>query len=140
VAVENVKEKPGYAKMERVDDFSGKTISTAFNEHLEDDVDLRPDGWPSYKALISGKRKYHPIIVRAGEDPLILLHWVHMLISNVKSNIKGIYHGVSIKHVARYLSEFCYRFNRRAWENQLFDRILNACLNCSTITFAELSQ
>lgn len=140
VAVENIKNKPRYAKMESVDKVGGKAILTAFDGHLEVDVVLRPDGFASYKVLISDQRKYEPIIVSSGEDPLFLLHWVHMLISNIKSNIKGIYHGVSIKHIARYLSEFCYRFNRRFWENQMFDRILNAGLNCQTITFTELSQ
>ncbi|MBM4328420.1 MAG: IS1595 family transposase, partial [Deltaproteobacteria bacterium] len=37
-----------------------------------------------------------------------------------------------------YLSEFCFRFNRRFWEPQLFDRALNACVRTSTITYAEL--
>jgi len=140
VAVENIKNKPGYAKMERVENLKGKTISCAFDNHLEGETVLRTDSCRSYNALISGQRKHQPVNVSAGEDPLFFLPWVHMLISNVKSNIIGTYHGVSIKHIARYLSEFCYRFNRRFWENQMFDRILNACLNCKTITFTELSQ
>ena len=32
------------------------------------------------------------------------------LIGNVKSFIRGTYHGVSHKHLQPYLSEFCYRF------------------------------
>ncbi|MCG7848857.1 MAG: transposase, partial [ANME-2 cluster archaeon] len=62
-----------------------------------------------------------------------------ILISNIKGNIRGTYHGVSSKHLSRYLSEFCYRLNRRFWEPQMFVRLLSACLNCRTITFSELT-
>jgi hypothetical protein len=33
---------------------------------------------------------------------------------------------------------FCYRLNRRRWVNQLFPRLLNACVSSSTLTLAEL--
>jgi len=39
-----------------------------------------------------------------------------------------------------YLDEFCYRFNRRFWEDQLFNRMQATCMNCETITFGELTQ
>ncbi|MCX5887921.1 MAG: IS1595 family transposase, partial [Deltaproteobacteria bacterium] len=44
------------------------------------------------------------------------------------------------KHLPRYLAEFCYRFNRRFWEPQMFNRMLHACVNTSGITFSELRQ
>ncbi|RJP90483.1 MAG: hypothetical protein C4518_02350 [Desulfobacteraceae bacterium] len=62
------------------------------------------------------------------------------MISNIKGGIRGVYRGVSEKHLNMYLSEFCYRHNRRFWENQLFDRLLTACTLTTTITYAELSQ
>jgi hypothetical protein len=31
-------------------------------------------------------------------------------------------------------------FNRRFWEDQLFDRLLAACTNCESTTYAELTQ
>ncbi|MGO8878175.1 MAG: IS1595 family transposase, partial [Desulfomonilaceae bacterium] len=37
-----------------------------------------------------------------------------------------------------YLAEFSYRFNRRYWDSQLFNRTVTACLTTSTVTFAEL--
>ncbi|MCX5893327.1 MAG: IS1595 family transposase, partial [Deltaproteobacteria bacterium] len=44
------------------------------------------------------------------------------------------------KHLPRYLGEFCYRFNRRFWEPQMFNRMITACLNAQTVTFSELRQ
>lgn len=140
VAVENADQKPGFAKMERVENLSGDAIYSVFDQHLGEEVTFRTDGWQAYKVLESSQRKHQPVVVGSGKNAVIFLPWVHTLISNIKGNIRGIYHGVSIKHINRYLSEFCYRFNRRFWENQMFDRILNACLNCNTITLAELIQ
>ena len=39
--------------------------------------------------------------------------WVNTMIGNVKNSMQGSYHSVSSRHLPRYLSEFCYRFNRR---------------------------
>ncbi|MDP2983121.1 MAG: IS1595 family transposase, partial [Candidatus Latescibacter sp.] len=44
------------------------------------------------------------------------------------------------KHLQSYLNEFCYRFNRRFNELLITDRLLTACLNTSTITYAELTR
>jgi hypothetical protein len=68
------------------------------------------------------------------------LPWVHILIGNAKTFIRGTYHGVSHKHLQRYLNEFCYRFNRRLKESEIFDHILTASLSTHTLTFAELTQ
>ncbi|MBW2599720.1 MAG: IS1595 family transposase, partial [Deltaproteobacteria bacterium] len=37
-----------------------------------------------------------------------------------------------------YPDEFCYRFNRRNFKGQLFNRLLNACASTSTVTYDEL--
>ncbi|MFX0204322.1 MAG: IS1595 family transposase, partial [Candidatus Hodarchaeota archaeon] len=31
-----------------------------------------------------------------------------------------------------------YRFNRRFWESQMFDRILAACVDTNTLSYSEL--
>ncbi|NIA10120.1 MAG: hypothetical protein GWP10_10455 [Nitrospiraceae bacterium] len=69
-----------------------------------------------------------------------MLPWVHILISNVKAFISGTYHGVSNKHLRRYLAEYRYRFNRRFWKSQLFGRLANAAVNASPLTYAELTR
>lgn len=35
-------------------------------------------------------------------------------------------HGTSTKHLQMYLSEYCYRFNRRSFGGAIFDRLLIA--------------
>jgi transposase-like protein len=67
-------------------------------------------------------------------------HWIHTIISNAKAFIQGTYHGVSKKYLQPYLDEFCYRFNRRFFERELFGRLVNACISSNPASFAELTK
>ncbi len=71
------------------------------------------------------------------EDP-DHLKWLHTIISNVKAFIGGTYHGLDKKHLQPYLGEFCYRFNRRNFTGQGFNRPLAACSSTNTVTYDEL--
>ena len=100
---------------------------------------IKTDGWQGYRSLDAAPALRHEWLVPgSGKEAPKVLPWVHTLIANIKGNIRGIHHGVSPKHLPRYLAEFCYRFNRRFWEAQVFYRMIHACLNSATITFSEL--
>lgn len=75
----------------------------------------------------------------AASTPLMRLGWVRVLASNFRGNIRGVHHGVSAKHLHRFLAEFTYRFNRRLWASELFNRTVKACLSASTVSFEELT-
>jgi len=44
------------------------------------------------------------VVPASGLEAVKLLPWVQTLIANVKGNIRGVYHGVSQKHLPRYLA------------------------------------
>ena len=138
VAVESRGDKPGFATMCQVDKVSRDEIDQKLRAHLDQGCVVLTDGWRAYAVLDSTQSKHEPVVVGSGKNAIKVLPWVHTLIGNIKGNIRGVYHGVSSKHLNRYLPEFCYRFNRRFWEPQMFDRLLTACLNTTTITFREL--
>jgi transposase-like protein len=52
------------------------------------------------------------------------LRLAHLVISNLKTWIRGIFHGVSDKHLQAYLNEFTFRFNRRRTPMAAFQTIL----------------
>ncbi|MBS3982468.1 MAG: transposase, partial [Dethiobacter sp.] len=66
------------------------------------------------------------------------LKWLHVIISNAKAFIKGTYHGLDSKHLQAYLGEYCYRFNRRMFKGQLFNRLVHCCVTSSVVTYPEL--
>ena len=140
VAVETPGDKPRFAAMRQVPRVSADEIKAMAQACLAAEVVARTDGWQAYRVLNSESSFHLPTVTGSGKNAARLFPWVHTLIANVKGNIRGVYHGVSEKHLPRYLAEFCYRFNRRFWEPQMFNRMVTACLNAQTVTFSELRQ
>jgi len=138
VAVETPGDKPRFAAMRLVPRVSGEEIQPLVNR-LAIEAMIKTDGWQGYSFLDSSPGLQHEWLVPgSGKEAPKVLPWVHTLIANIKGNIRGIHHGVSPKHLPRYLGEFCYRFNRRFWEPQMFNRMIHACVNSAAITFSEL--
>ncbi len=144
------RERPGVAHMLVVEDASTRSV-TDFLERLGCGLQtpegrqlleaIRSDGWRSYGKAAREKGLEHCKVVL--RDPKVagrLLPWVHRLITNAKSVIRGTHRGVSDKHLQAYLSEVCYRFNRRFWEQELFDRLVTACASTDTVTYREVVE
>ena len=136
-------EHPGFANMQVVDNASAATIEN-FLERLGCGSTtkegqglleaIRTDGWRSYGTAVKGKHiSHYKVILRDPKAAGKLLPWIHRVISNAKAVIRGSHRGVSEQHLQAYLSEICYRFNRRFWEKELFDRLVKACVSTQTI-------
>ena len=143
---EDGEEKPGFAHAFLADDASAETISQILvrtgipDEEQAPLIDtIRSDGWKSYMTVTKdNKIAHHRVVLLDPSDAMNLLPWTHQLIANVKAVIKGPHRGVSKKHLQKYLSEVCYRFNRRFWYKQAFHRLLKACVSTETITRNQL--
>jgi transposase-like protein len=137
-------ERPGFAHMQVVENASAENIEkfldrlgcgSKTNEGQNLLQAIRTDGWRSYGSAAKSKDMSHyKVVLRDPKAAGRLLPWVHRVISNVKAVIRGSHRGVSEKHLHAYLSEICYRFNRRFWEKELFDRLIAACITSETIT------
>lgn len=139
VAVENRGKKPGFAAMRVVDNLKSAHIAHFAQSKIKEQQTVRTDGYVSYYCLSGYGYELDMRIVGNGPNASKELPWVHTLIANVKSMLRGAHHGVSHKYLQRYLDEFCYRFNRRYWPSQLFNRLLKAALVTPAVTYAELS-
>ena len=143
-------EKPGFAHMQVVDNASAETVTDFldrldYGENTHEGKQLleaiRSDGWRSYGTAAKNKGLQHlRVVLRDPKAAGKLLPWVHRIISNAKAVIRGSHRGVSEKHLQSYLSEICYRFNRRFWENELFDRLIQACILSDTLTYNQLTR
>ena len=140
------KEKPGYAHAFLAKDATAETIKDLLTRMSipEDEIvplidRIKTDGWQAYRTASKEIGITHSrVVLNDPKDALKLLPWTHRLIGNAKAVMAGPHRGVSGKHLQRYLSEICYRFNRRFWEGQTFHRLLNACASTDTITRGEL--
>jgi transposase-like protein len=138
VAVENHGDFAGYAKMTVIETMDGPTVKTTAKQTVKEGSTIRTDGYSSYSIL--AKHYEHDGKTVKPKEASTMLPWVHILIGNAKSFLLGTYHGVSHKHLQRYLDEFCYRHNRRFKGAEIFHRILTAGLTAPIITYAVLTR
>lgn len=138
VMVESKDDHAGFIAMQTVESMEREQVETVVKKRIAPAQRIRTDGFRSYSHL-SGLGHQHDRSPVPSKQAAEELPWVHTAISNAKRFLLGTYHGVSHKHLQRYLDEFCYRFNRRSWEKQMTARLLTACLRAKPVTFAELT-
>ena len=124
--------------MDVVPDLKGETLLDFAETFIEPGATIHSDGLHAYRVLGKNTYNHHTIVFDLAKHPEHL-RWLHILISNAKAFINGTYHGLDSKHLPAYLDEFCYRFNRRKFSGELFNRVLHCCCLTSSIAFSELT-
>ena len=137
VMVENRGEHAGFLAIKTLTSVGKQQINSAVSAKIAPGQFIHTDGLNVYNDLAALGHDHHAERVPR-EQAHEKLPWVHIAISNAKRFILGTYHGVSHKYLQAYLDEFCYRFNRRMWEQELSLRLLTACLAATPVTVAEL--
>lgn len=128
--------RPQYLKMQVIPDAKGDTLLSFANSNITAGSTVHSDALASYNALSRDyaidMQKYDP------KDKSGRLKWLHVMISNIKANIEGAYHGLDGVYLQRYLDEFCYRFNRRWSKKSILDHLMECCVWAPYYTIAEL--
>jgi transposase-like protein len=127
VACEHNDGKPGFVAMKAVKGITQDCVRTFAEQTISPGQTLHTDAFAALKVLT--EEHHHVAKVTPPELASEWLPWVHVVISNFKSYLLGTYHGISGRYVQEYLDEFCYRLNRRFWENQIPNRLLKLCVN-----------
>ena len=118
---------PKYVKMKVLPDLRGVTIGKFAKKNIAEFSRVETDNYRSLRKPLAEKY-FHSYETFAPDKNM--LKWLHTIISNAKAFVEGTYHGMERKHIQLYLDEFCYRFNRRSYHENLFERLALACVNC----------
>ena len=112
-----------HIKMIVIPDEKAKTIDSVAAKSIDKDSRLTTDDHRSY---IHFKDMFteHKSQVIDPKDIGKVLPWVHIAISNSKTLLADMYHGVKPEFLQEYLNEFCYKFNRRYFGEDLFERLV----------------
>jgi hypothetical protein len=110
-----------------VDDLKGKTVGDKVSENIKFDAVVRTDNYTGYSKIKDLVWCHIPHKTETREAGKVL-PWVHTMIANAKRTLLGIHHMISDKYSQNYPDEFCYKVNRRNYGDQLFDRLLIACV------------
>lgn len=120
--------KVRYIKMKVINDLSSATMNQQVAENIDKEASIITDGYSSYNNITEVVENHQAEVApkeKAGE----VLPWVHLTISNTKRLLLDIHHRIDSDFLQNYLNEFCYKFNRRYFGINLFNRLLVACVN-----------
>ncbi|MBZ4655737.1 MAG: hypothetical protein JG759_285 [Thermoanaerobacter sp.] len=129
---------PQFLKMQVVNDLKKETIAEFAHSNVQTGSTISSDAYSSYQNLQAEGYKLEAKVFNPKENEEHL-KWLHTIVSNAKAFVAGTFHGLDQKHLQRYLDEFCYRFNRRFFESELFNRIINSCITSQKIKYTELT-
>ncbi len=115
IAVERIKDHAGRVRLRHIENVTGLSLIGFIKDTVEKGSTIITDDFLGYTNVSRYSYKH-----KIEED----LHFAHVVASNLKTWIKGTFHGVSEKHLQAYLNEFTFRFNRRKTPMAAFQTIL----------------
>lgn len=140
--------EPGFAQMKIVNDASKNTIKNFLekidrrNKSAEGNkllTKISKDGWKAYPPDDDTDNLSHCEIALLNNEPeKEIIPWIFDIIADAREAILETHRGVSNKYLHAYISEIVYRFNNRNWEQELFDRLIQACLKVDIVTYKNL--
>lgn len=136
---EGLKRNPRFVSFEELESYFKEDLLPKIEKSIVKGSKLKTDGNASYAAAEAlGYQVDQVAFNRDPEKAKDHLNWVYWLTSNLKRGLVSTYHGCFPKYRKAYLAEFAYRFNRRYWPHQAFDRLLFACVNGPKVTLRQL--
>jgi transposase-like protein len=132
------REYMGFAKMRAVEHVNKHAVLSFARDTVAPGSLIRSDGYKSYASLSQNGFRHESVTIGKRKAHTLMPH-VHTYISNLRSFVLGTYHGLDELHLQQYLDEYCYRFNRRKHRQELFDRLLLACLEMTETPFSALT-
>ncbi len=121
---------------------NGAELGSFLRTNVANDSHLLTDGFKAYQgreAALAGHLKHTPVIQGDGANAAKFFPIIHTVFSNMKAWLVGTHHGVSAKHLPRYLREWSYRFNRRNRVDGLDRHLIRRAMECTTITYEQLT-
>lgn len=116
-----------FVKMRVMEDLTAASIEKEVKKAISEKATVKTDSFRSYSQLHKIIKKHIQEIVPAQKVNAVL-PWVHTMISNAKRSFAGVHHMIKAEYMQNYLDEFCYKVNRRYFQDKLFNRLLIACV------------
>jgi len=134
----------GRCRMRPLADLSSGSLHPFVTDHVESGTRVVTDGWDGYRGLdklgyVHERRSQRAALAR-GEDGR-LLPAVHRVASLAKRWLLGTHQGSADRaHLAAYLNEFVFRFNRRGSRSRgmLFYRLLELAVAHAPVRYGQL--
>jgi transposase-like protein len=132
----------GRLRLAVVPDVSASSLQGFLGENVARPATVATDGWSGYSGLGAAGYAHEPIdLATTWGDAALRLPAIHLVFGLAKRWLLGTHHGaVSKKHLAAYLDEFVFRFNRRTAKNlsHRFARVIEHAVQIRPTTYHAL--
>jgi transposase-like protein len=132
----------GRIRMRQIVDASAASLMPFVQDSVEPGSAIHTDGWLGYLPLESKGYKHEVTFLKGKKKtPSELMPRVHLAISLLKRWLMGTHQGaVSHKHLAYYLDEFTFRFNRRRSKSRgkVFFRLAQQAVAVDPVTHQQI--
>lgn len=113
-------------KMVHIEDHKADTIEAEVRKAVDiENTFALTDDARHYSKLKGIFKKGHKAINTKNIKSDKVLPWVHKTISNAKRLFLGVHHSFGREYFQNYLSEFCFKFNRRNYVD-MFESLVNS--------------
>lgn len=131
----------GRIRLRRIVDAKAETLESAVRETVEPGTRVKTDGWKGYNGL-KALGYEHEVIRQTADVGGNLLPLCHQEASLIKRWLGGTHQGaVSHEHLAYYLDEYTFRFNRRTSRSRgmLFYRLLQNAVTIRPVAYKNIA-
>jgi transposase-like protein len=139
-----IRQRNGDLRFFHAEDARKGTLAKYIKENISTDVDvIITDELPAYKSAV-GEHQHETVnhgakeYARYENGACISTNTVESAFSLLKRGIIGSWHKISAKHLAAYLNEMTFRFNRRK-RSDLFIDTLRHMITAPVLTFDKLT-
>jgi transposase-like protein len=123
-AVENRGDHTGRIRLRALPDGSSDSLHAFIRENVAPGSRLNTDDWRGYDGIERHGYRHRPEVQGTAERAGKILPWVHRVMGNLKTWLRGTHHGVDPDHIQGYLDEFTFRYNRRRFREHAFLSLL----------------
>ena len=143
VRVLGIVERGGRVRLQRIANAKIGTLRPVINANLSPDASkIVTDGASAYSFILPQEK--HDATAHARELELTgEIHGTRTIegaFSLFKRGVIGSYHHLSKDHLDSYLQEFCWRYNRRALQPQMFETLTRELVTKAPLTYKELTH
>lgn len=118
-----------------IDDYSAKSLTPIFEEHISKTAKVVTDKWRGYEPL---KKEYdiEQKLSNHGKN----FKELHIVIMQLKSWLRAIPTHVSKWHIQAYFDEFCFRINRSQFKKSIFHKTIERMIYVKPIYQKNIKQ
>ena len=114
----------------KIDDYSSKSLSRIFDDHISEKAHVLTDKWTGYIPI---SKRFN--IEQKYSDKGGSMKQMHTIIHQLKSWLRSTYSWVHEQHIEKYLDEFSFRINRSIYKQTIFHNLISRMINAQPITY-----